>query len=204
MAKVQHSGLTDPNLHEPKGISSASARDVYVADGDGTGVWRMPLRTGVWYYNDLTTASSAIALTSANTDYELTNDGAGTNSVLDFRLAEITNIWNVATNRFDFSGLSLGDTIDIRLDIEVTTTSTNTAVQVDLEMGVGGTTVTNPFITNTNFKATGTHRLSRFTSVFMGSANVRDNPARFIMQADTTGATVEVIGFYIRVIRMQE
>jgi len=33
MANVQHSALTDPNLHEPKGIASANANELYVADG---------------------------------------------------------------------------------------------------------------------------------------------------------------------------
>lgn len=204
MAKVQHTALTDPNLHEPKGISSASARDVYVADGAGTGVWRMPLRMGSWYYNDLTTASSAIALTSASTDYELTNDGDGASSVFDYRLTEIVDIWNTSTNRFDFSGLSLGDAVDIRVDVEVTTTGANTAVECHLELGVGGTAVLIPFLTDSNIKSTGAHKISRNISVLIDSNNVKNNPARILMRADGTGATVKVVGFYVRVIRMQE
>lgn len=39
MANVQHSALTDPNLHEPKGASTASNNEVYVADGAGSGSW---------------------------------------------------------------------------------------------------------------------------------------------------------------------
>lgn len=39
MANVQHSALTDPNLHEPKGVSTASAGKVYVANGAGSGNW---------------------------------------------------------------------------------------------------------------------------------------------------------------------
>ena len=39
MANVQHSALTDPNIHEPKGIASASVGEVYVADGAGSGAW---------------------------------------------------------------------------------------------------------------------------------------------------------------------
>lgn len=35
----KHSTLTDPELHEPKGISTASANTVYVAGGSGTGAW---------------------------------------------------------------------------------------------------------------------------------------------------------------------
>lgn len=39
---VQHNVITDPNIHEPKGASTASAGQVYVADGAGSGNWRTP------------------------------------------------------------------------------------------------------------------------------------------------------------------
>lgn len=39
MANVNHSTLTDPYLHEPKGIAAAGADRVYIANGSGSGVW---------------------------------------------------------------------------------------------------------------------------------------------------------------------
>lgn len=39
MANIQHSALTDPNLHEPKGASTAASGKVYVANGSGSGAW---------------------------------------------------------------------------------------------------------------------------------------------------------------------
>lgn len=39
MANVNHSTLTDPYLHEPKGIAAASSGSVYIADGAGSGDW---------------------------------------------------------------------------------------------------------------------------------------------------------------------
>ena len=39
MATIQHSLLTSTDLHEPKGISTASSGEVYVADGTGSGSW---------------------------------------------------------------------------------------------------------------------------------------------------------------------
>jgi len=35
----EHVSLNDPNIHEPKGISTANANTVYVADGSGSGDW---------------------------------------------------------------------------------------------------------------------------------------------------------------------
>ena len=37
---IAHKNLTDPQLHEPKGISGANVNTVYVATGTGTGSWQ--------------------------------------------------------------------------------------------------------------------------------------------------------------------
>jgi len=39
MADVNHATLTDPELHEPKGVAAAASGEVYVADGGGSGAW---------------------------------------------------------------------------------------------------------------------------------------------------------------------
>lgn len=41
MVNVNHSTLTDPYLHEPKGVASAQSGSIYVSDGAGTGVWKI-------------------------------------------------------------------------------------------------------------------------------------------------------------------
>ena len=40
---IQHAALTGADLHEPKGITTATAGQVYVADGSGSGDWTDPL-----------------------------------------------------------------------------------------------------------------------------------------------------------------
>lgn len=39
MADVQHNAITDPYIHEPKGVSTATAGYAYLADGAGSGDW---------------------------------------------------------------------------------------------------------------------------------------------------------------------
>lgn len=39
---IEHNVITDPNVHEPKGISIAAADKVYVSDGAGSGAWDDP------------------------------------------------------------------------------------------------------------------------------------------------------------------
>lgn len=37
---TEHNVITDPNIHEPKGASTATVGEVYVSDGAGSGTWR--------------------------------------------------------------------------------------------------------------------------------------------------------------------
>lgn len=41
-ALVQHKDITDPDIHEPKGASTATSGQVYVADGAGSGSFQDP------------------------------------------------------------------------------------------------------------------------------------------------------------------
>jgi microcystin-dependent protein len=36
---MAHDDLTDPEIHEPKGVANAPANSVYIADGNGSGAW---------------------------------------------------------------------------------------------------------------------------------------------------------------------
>lgn len=38
---IQHAAIADPEIHEPKGVSTASIQKVYVADGAGSGAWTL-------------------------------------------------------------------------------------------------------------------------------------------------------------------
>ncbi len=47
MADIQHKNITDPQIHEPKGISAATAGTYYIADGEGSGEWARDAAQGV-------------------------------------------------------------------------------------------------------------------------------------------------------------
>lgn len=40
---IQHKSIPDADLHEPKGVASATDGQVYIADGSGSGAWEYPL-----------------------------------------------------------------------------------------------------------------------------------------------------------------
>lgn len=56
MANIEHSAITDPNIHEPKGAADADAGTVYVADGAGSGDWSPIRDIYQGFFTDVSTA----------------------------------------------------------------------------------------------------------------------------------------------------
>jgi hypothetical protein len=83
---TEHNTLTDPELHEPKGVASATANQMYLADGAGSGDWRNFPHSHM-YYSDIgtgTTITTPTAYTVINpttvgdTDpHDFSHSGAG-------------------------------------------------------------------------------------------------------------------------------
>jgi hypothetical protein len=86
---IQHSAIPDNQRHEPKGISTASAGQVYLADGATSGVWRKVRESDLdftnaannkfgWNYrvDSQYTSGAPLAITSA-TKTVITNNGLG-------------------------------------------------------------------------------------------------------------------------------
>ena len=78
---TEHVDITDPEIHEPKGVASAAAGEMYVADGAGGGAWQ---KSGMTNHGEMTvtnnsTATSVTAAVDAtlNTDTDYTKITAG-------------------------------------------------------------------------------------------------------------------------------
>jgi len=157
--------------------------------------------SGGWAdYEDVATTGTPINVTATPT--VLTNDGTGVNtntSYLPVGGNGVTQLWDTSSNGFDFSDLNVGDMVDIRMDITMIITSNNTAVDVDLYMGSGGSIVV-PFISQQNFKSTGSFEVIRYMGIYIGSEDVRDNLAQLKVSADNN-CTCTVHGWYIKAIR---
>lgn len=202
MPDKAHSLLTDSDgLHEPKGTAAALSGQVYVADGAGSGTWAalsIP-SIGWWDYNDLTTAGTPIALTSGVAS-ELTNDGAGSFTNKAYALDGVADVWDNGTNRFDFANLTVGDTIDIRIDLSLVASAANDDFSLDMELGIGGS----PYTLNlgkVTYKSAGTYQYVTYSGIYIGDTNTLNNPARLTVTSDTTGDSVTVNGWYVRVIK---
>lgn len=158
------------------------------------------VRSGIYDYNDAATQITPIAITAAAGWVDLTNDGAGPFTNKAYAFADIADIYNTTTHEFDFSSLALGDTVDIRLDLEVTTTSPNQEVKVALFMAQGsGAEYSLPWITAYP-KSAGPYQGLRFNGLYLGDNNSKNFPAKFKIRSDAN-ATVKVTGWYVRVNR---
>jgi len=155
---------------------------------------------GVYDYNDLATQTTPLSYTGADPFY-LTNDGLGVSTNKIFKLTGINDIYDTTVNSFDFTGLELGDTIDIRLDLDITTSSPNQNVKIIIELGIGSFPIGTYQLT---FSGEKTYKTAKtylnetwFSSVYLGDAVTKDNEAKFIFESDDD-ATIVVNGWYVR------
>ena len=219
----EHSVITDPDIHEPKGVASAASGHTYVADGAGSGNWQFPKPNGVdtasanqvyvadgagggsfktpwnnWWWNVDHSATTPTALTSG-VKTDLVNDASGV-AYLDFQVPSgVSDIWDTTSNEFDWTagGLSLGDEVFLRIDFEFTASTNNDGflLEIDLAHGTGGEI--NLPILETNIDTAGTHQIVAVFRVFMGNTDVLNNPAKLSITADSAGDSYLLNGFYV-------
>jgi hypothetical protein len=105
MPNVAHASLSGADLHEPKGIASASSGMVYVADGASSGSWRY-IPHSFCYYANIGTGTTYTAPTS----YTLVNP----TTIGD---ANQTNFTHNSAGRLTYTGST---TIDVTITCTLT------------------------------------------------------------------------------------
>lgn len=75
MPTVQHNTLTTTDLHEPKGAAGASADEVYIADGLGSGSWGPMALPGAMIYTPSSASQSISTIGTTAQTLPFTNDG---------------------------------------------------------------------------------------------------------------------------------
>lgn len=196
---LSHTEL-DANFTDLMG-GAGTADEVRAADGAGDGSYKKIYTQGWYDYNDVATTSTPIPLTAAGTFYDLTNDGAGANTNDTYKLPNAGAIWNTTSNQFewDTAGLSVGDTVDIRFDFDIVNSGANGEFVMNMDMAHGHASEFALGIHRVGVKSAGTINVVRWWSCYMGSQDVLDNPAKLAMSSDSTGDTIIVNGWYVRV-----
>ena len=118
---IQHVNIADGQRHEPKGISTATASQVYLANGAQSGTWRKANETDIDYtnpannlfgWNDIADSqytSGAPRAITASTRTQLTNNGLGSQT----NTTRLGAIWSTSNNRFDINDLNATYAVEI-------------------------------------------------------------------------------------------
>lgn len=154
---------------------------------------------GGFDYEDLETKTTPLAYTTGN--LQLTNDALGTNTFLSQPPYGITSVWNTATNTFDFSQLSIGDEVFLRVHIKITTTTSNQNSALNLLFGEGTIAeTTQPIDKGIAFKTAGEYEIIRELKFYIGNNYWRNTPVKLLFSSDAS-ASVEVFGWHPYIIR---
>lgn len=124
MADVQHSALTDPELHEPKGASSATSEQFYVADGIGSGAWEYQNFVLNAVIDDISTAGSFWVVSP----YAGTIEKIYTVINSPITLADATLSFEIGGTPVTSGGITIAFTGSAAGDIDSSTPSANNAV----------------------------------------------------------------------------
>lgn len=132
---LQHNALTGSQLHEPKGVATASSGQVYVADGGGSGDWVYPK---IPYCNINTVESDAVSISSIGITAQtlaFSNDGPSSLLTSDAANNRLTlTIAGVYFVKFDcsFSTVTAGDAGRYEFKILDDAVATGVAAQRDM------------------------------------------------------------------------
>lgn len=201
--------MNPPAGHTVGGLSSIDvlAGECYTIQLDATANdWRIvstnvqQKKSGGVTISDLTTSTTPISVIGGAGYTQLTNDAAGAQTDENFYPTGVSDQWDEVTGNFDWSELTAGDQINIRITGELTTSSPNTEIEIILRNGIGGTSYDITFLNETNYKNAGTHHVSEFSGFVALDSNTIDNGSMFMISSDTN-CDFEVTGWYIQTTR---
>jgi hypothetical protein len=182
MANVSHASLTGSNLHEPKGVASATAGTVYIADGAGSGAWSSSTSIATGMIADFVTPlpptgwleldGSAISTTTFSTLYTaMTIQQAGARGSGSAIITGLSSTTHMRAGYYVFgTGIASGTkilTVDssTQITMDANASSSGTATVIVSPWLVAATTITLPDVSTA-----ARFRRSRSATVHMGVA----------------------------------
>lgn len=196
MANVQHSSLTDPNLHEPKGISTASANQLYLANGSGSGTWtnanRFPGTGWGKYTNTTYTGGTALAVSTTPVLLPFTTDD--TVSQIPITLTGTTSgLMNLSTETLQF--VAAGDLHSITMTFQIYSVSGSPAsLDIILYGSSDGTTYSTLLGETTVSLIKGAGQVITETALFPVTSNMVSHGARIYLVTNSGTANIINIG----------
>jgi len=158
--------------------------------------------SGGWAdYNDFATTATPITITGGAGLTVLTNDGLGLYTNLTKLPYGVSELWDSSTNKLNFTGMSVGDIIGLRVVFDVVIATNNTQISGEISFGSGASAFQIPLLNTNNYKTTGTYKIIEYLEFYIGSEDVLNNGAQIKLESDTT-CTVIVDGWFIKAIKI--
>lgn len=146
---------------------------------------------------DTATSQSPLVLTPS-TWIDLPNNGLGSRTTSEHLIPGRPSIWDTAQDCFINTSLKIGDTVDVRFDVNVTTSSANTEVSSRLIIGEGDPGEFTIGFGRRLFKSAGTYQLRNLQMFIVDDDYFREQPAKVQIYSDTAGVTTVVDKWSIR------
>ena len=147
--------------------------------------------------NDAATAITPITHGAGSTTTFLTNDGAGP-STNSYNPDAKATLWNTATNKFDFSSLKIGDTVEFRIDVNIANGAAQ-EINLVIDLGEGDAGAYSLNVNHTYFKtASGGDQITAMFRIYMGDEVTRLNTARFRLTS-IAATTIIVNGWFYQI-----
>jgi hypothetical protein len=196
MPNVQHSSLTDPNLHEPKGVAAASANQLYLSNGSGSGTWtnvnRFPGTGWGKYTNTTYVGTTALAVSTTEVLLPFTTDDTVTQLPISYT-GTTSGLMNLASETLQF--VSTGDLHAVTVTFKVYSVSGSpTFVNLILYGSSDGTTYSTLLGDKTVPLSKGAGQIIVETSLFPVTSNMVSHGARIYVVTNTGTANLIDIG----------
>lgn len=192
MANVQHSSLTDPNIHEPKGISTATANTVYMANGSASGSWtnvnRLPGTGWGQYSNSIYVGTTGLAISTTNVLLPFDTNVNVTQLPITLT-GTTTSLMNLGTETLQF--VSAGDMHSLTMSFTVYSTSGSpTAIDLQLMGSSDGTTYATLLGETTVSLIKGAGQVVTESSLFPVTTNMVTFGSRIFLKTNTGTANI--------------
>lgn len=188
-----HHLISDPYLHEPKGISTANEGMVYVSDGSGSGQWVN------WPFGKAFYQHSATGQVITPTPSLIEIDGQGSDTQVTQLPREIRgsgNLWDEINNKL--TPIRLNDVYQVRLDLPITL-ETGTPGELAIQFEAGATSgITNVVATKyTKLGRSTPYETSFDVSLGILTPSIFANGVRIFASVDTGSITIGAPSVFI-------
>ena len=172
-----------------------------VAEDDAIKVRLDSLEDTLWAHGIENHDSTLTALSlSSGVSTKLLNNSSGAVTNLTRKIPGRGTVWDTSANQFnwDDAGLLMGDTVYVRLDLEIDTSFSNTELELTLDVGIGSASAFTIRGARKYFKSSGTYtnEITEF-HIFIGDNNVRDFPAEIKVITGDSGVDITLNGHYL-------